>query len=137
MHATAHANVVGPRAREGDPGHPPQDRQDRRWRGRAASHCRLAQGSPRHREVIYKREVKCFNYELIEATAKFKFFDWICEMVEHKQALRSGDILSAVQNLESVFMKAECDLSYVSRKLDTEFATVFAEQGEENVCCLK
>lgn len=46
---------------------------------------------------------------------------------------RVGDITSAVQQLEAVFLKAECDLSYVSRKLDTEFETVFADNGQENI----
>jgi hypothetical protein len=48
----------------------------------------------------------------------------------HTQA---GDISGAILQLEAVFLKAECDLNYVSRKLDTEFETIFADNGQENV----
>ena len=48
-------------------------------------------------------------------------------------SVRAGDIIGAVQHLEAIFLRAECDLSYVSRKLDTEFETTFAERGQENV----
>ena len=47
--------------------------------------------------------------------------------------LQVGDITTAIQQLETVFMKAECDMKYASRKLDTEFDAVFADYGQENV----
>ncbi len=55
--------------------------------------------------------------------------------VNEQHTSRGGEIISAVQHLESIFTRAECDLSYVSRKLDTEFETVFSEAGRENVIC--
>ena len=39
----------------------------------------------------------------------------------------------ALAQLESLFQKADADLSYVSRKLHTEFASVYAERGLDKV----
>ncbi len=41
---------------------------------------------------------------------------------------------NAVVHLESLFEKAEADLDFVTRKLDTELDVKCAENGFDNVC---
>eukprot|EP00048_Salpingoeca_helianthica_P020107 m.4848 g.4848 ORF g.4848 m.4848 type:complete len:259 (-) comp4401_c0_seq1:29-805(-) len=52
-------------------------------------------------------------------------------------AAATADILSVVQQLETLFLKAECDLDYGTRKLDIEFEDIFAPNGNDHLNPLK